>query len=71
MTKQLFKIESTELFKYYSEIKKDIEMHRLYLSEKAGHDVGKERAFIDWLIFQAPQDEKELKKKYKTKKSNF
>lgn len=59
-----FDIHSTELFKYYSEVKNLIDKHKWYMSEKAGKDVGYERAVVDWLLHHATEDVTRLKKKY-------
>jgi hypothetical protein len=43
-------IKNTRLVTQWLEIKKDVELHKWYESEKAGHDIGWDRAFTDWLI---------------------
>jgi hypothetical protein len=39
----------TLLFRNWEEIKKEVLLHKWYESEKAGHDIGWERAMIDWM----------------------
>jgi hypothetical protein len=48
-----FSIENTLLYKKYAEEKEHILRNKWYMSEKAGYDVGYERAFLDWLIQKA------------------
>ena len=50
-------IEKTKLVSRWREIKRSVEEHKWYESEKAGRDIGWNRAFTDWLI-HGPQDEK-------------
>ena len=45
-----FSIENTLLYKKYIEEKEHILRNKWYMSEKAGYDVGYERALLDWLI---------------------
>lgn len=46
-----FPLENTLLFKKYREEKKQIEENKWYLSEKAGRDVGWEKALLDWMLY--------------------
>ncbi|MBU0679318.1 MAG: DUF4032 domain-containing protein [Verrucomicrobia bacterium] len=43
-------IESTRLFKEWQAVKHEISQHKWYESEKAGRDIGWERATVDWLV---------------------
>lgn len=43
-------LNKTNLFQHWHQKKKDIGTHKWYESEKAGHDIGWERATIDYLI---------------------
>jgi len=43
-------LESTSLFQRWSEMKQEILLHKWYESEKAGHDIGWERASVDWML---------------------
>jgi hypothetical protein len=45
-----FALEDTLLYKKYKEDKKQIEENKWYLSEKAGKDVGWEKALLDWML---------------------
>ena len=46
-----FSIKNTLLFKKYKEEREHILLNKWYLSEKAGYDVGMERALLDWVIY--------------------
>jgi hypothetical protein len=50
----------TALFREWAEIKEDILRHKWFESEKAGHDIGWDRAFVDYnlKIRRAPKREK-------------
>ena len=41
---------NTRLFREWEEMKREIQLHKWYESEKAGHDIGWERASVDWMI---------------------
>jgi len=57
-------LKTTGVFQYYSELRGLVDKHKWHLSEKAGHDVGWERAFIDWISTNAVDDVNKLRKKY-------
>jgi hypothetical protein len=43
-------IEGTNLFREWTQMKQEILLHKWYESEKAGHDIGWERASVDWMV---------------------
>ena len=43
-------VKNTRLFRQWDEIKHEIKLHKWYESEKAGHDIGWDRATIDWMV---------------------
>ncbi len=43
-------VRNTRLFRRWECIKQEIQLHKWYESEKAGHDIGWERACVDWMI---------------------
>lgn len=43
-------ITGTLLFRHWDAMKREILLHKWYESEKAGHDVGWERAATNWMI---------------------
>ncbi len=43
-------LHGTLLFKHWSDMKNDILLHKWYESERAGHDIGWERATTSWMI---------------------
>lgn len=43
-------VMNTRLFRQWEDIKREIQLHKWYESEKAGHDIGWERASVDWMI---------------------
>ena len=43
-------VRNTRLFRQWEETKREIQRHKWYESEKAGHDIGWERAAVDWMI---------------------
>jgi hypothetical protein len=55
-----FKLEDTLLYKKYKEEIDHVLKHKWYMSEKAGRDVGHEKALLDWLV-----NHKERKNKLK------
>jgi len=44
-------INNTLLFKRYIEEREHILRNKWFMSEKAGYDVGLERALLDWVIY--------------------
>jgi hypothetical protein len=40
----------TNLVRDWQRIKKEIDLHKWYESEKAGHDIGVDRATVDYLL---------------------
>jgi hypothetical protein len=45
-----YPLEDSLLYKKYKEDKRQIEEHKWYMSERAGKDVGWEKALLDWLL---------------------
>ncbi|NDD52403.1 DUF4032 domain-containing protein [bacterium] len=45
-----YPLENSLLYKKYKEERMQIEEHKWYMSEKAGKDVGWERALLDWML---------------------
>ena len=43
-------VGQTRLVQQWEEMKKEILLHKWYESEKAGYDIGWERAAVDWMI---------------------
>ena len=43
-------VKNSRLYARWQEIKHEILLHKWYESEKAGHDIGWERAAVDWWI---------------------
>ncbi len=43
-------LERTQLFRRWQAMKKEILLHKWYESEKAGYDVGWDRAATNWMI---------------------
>lgn len=43
-------VHNTHLFRQWESIKHEINRHKWFESEKAGHDIGWERAAVDWTI---------------------
>lgn len=43
-------VQQTNLFRKYETIRAQIDLHKYYESEKAGYDIGWDRAAIDWMI---------------------
>jgi len=43
-------VRRTFLFRTWQCVRQEIERHKWYESEKAGYDIGWERAAIDWMI---------------------
>jgi hypothetical protein len=40
----------TSLYKEYLALREEVNKHKWYESEKAGHDIGFARALIDWTV---------------------
>jgi hypothetical protein len=49
-------VRNTRLFRRWDEIKREIELHKWYESERAGHDIGWERAAVDWMVRFGPKN---------------
>ena len=47
-------VEKTNLVQRWRLMKESIEEHKWYESEKAGYDIGWEKASIDWLVKGGP-----------------
>ena len=43
-------IERTSLVQRWRAMKQDVLLHKWYESERAGHDIGWDRAFVDWTL---------------------
>jgi hypothetical protein len=43
-------VKTTRLVRQWEDMKREISLHKYYESEKAGHDIGWERATVDWMI---------------------
>ena len=43
-------VHETALFQRSRQIKEEINRHKWYESERAGHDIGWDRAAVDWLV---------------------
>lgn len=43
-------IKGSSLFRHWNGIKEDILRHKWYESEKAGYDIGWEKASVDWMV---------------------
>ncbi|MFH0880395.1 MAG: DUF4032 domain-containing protein [Lentisphaerota bacterium] len=43
-------VKNTRLVRQWEDIKHEILLHKWYESEKAGFDIGWERAAVDWMI---------------------
>lgn len=43
-------INDTLIVRRWQEMKQEILLHKWYESERAGHDIGFERAAVDWMI---------------------
>ena len=43
-------IQSTSLFSHWNAMKEQILLHKWYESEKAGHDIGWDKAAANWMI---------------------
>jgi hypothetical protein len=47
-------LKNTLLFRQWEGMKQEILLHKWYESEKAGYDIGWERAAVDWMIKHGP-----------------
>lgn len=47
-------LKNTLLFRRWESMRNEILLHKWYESEKAGHDIGWERAAVDWMIRFGP-----------------
>ncbi len=43
-------VQNTLLVQRWEHMKREILLHKWYESERAGHDIGWERASVDWLV---------------------
>ena len=43
-------MEKTSLFQQWQRVKCAVDDHKWYESERAGHDIGWDRAYTDWLV---------------------
>jgi hypothetical protein len=43
-------LKSSKLYQEYEEQRQEVLRHKWLESEKAGHDIGFEQAFFDWLL---------------------
>ena len=43
-------VRNTDLFRKWESMKQDIQRHKWCESEKAGYDIGWDRATVDWMI---------------------
>jgi len=43
-------VKNTQLFREWEKTKQEILKHKWYESEKAGHDIGWDRAALDWML---------------------
>jgi len=43
-------VRNTRLFRHRECMKREIALHKWYESERAGHDIGWERASVDYMI---------------------
>ena len=43
-------VKNSSIYKEYLALKEEVNKHKWYESEKAGHDVGVSQAIIDWTI---------------------
>ena len=44
------KVEETSIYKEYLALREEVNKHKWYESERAGHDVGFTQALIDWTL---------------------
>lgn len=43
-------IKRTNVYLQWQEVKRAVDDHKWYESERVGHDIGWDRAYTDWLI---------------------
>lgn len=43
-------VQGTLLFKQWRSIKEEILLHKWYESERAGYDIGWDKASVDWMV---------------------
>jgi len=43
-------VRESAIYKEYLAMKKEVEKHKWFESEKAGHDIGFVKALIDWTV---------------------
>lgn len=43
-------LQQTALFRVWSDMKREILLHKWYESERAGFDIGWDRAAVDWMV---------------------
>jgi hypothetical protein len=51
-------LRNTLLFRQWESMRNEILLHKWYESEKAGHDIGWDRAAVDWMIRFGPNARK-------------
>jgi len=44
-------VKNTLLYKHSLRIHQEVDLHKWYESEKQHHDIGYEKAWINWMIF--------------------
>ncbi len=47
-------VRGTRLVRHFAATRRDVLLHKWYESERAGHDVGWDRALVDWMIRYGP-----------------
>ena len=55
-------VRNTLLYQHSLRIQQEVDLHKWYESEKQHHDIGYERAWIDWIIFVKDKTNLGLKK---------
>ncbi len=56
-------VRNTLIFRQWESMRNEILLHKWYESEKAGHDIGWERASVDWMIRFGPSFDKDRQDK--------
>jgi hypothetical protein len=51
-------VKNTRIFRQWEDTQREIQLHKWYRSEEAGHDIGWERASVDWMIHHGCKSEK-------------
>ena len=51
-------LKNTLLFRQWEDMKQEILLHKWYESERAGYDIGWERAAVDWMIKYGPMSKR-------------